>query len=315
MMNDSDKSLQQVMDIDPPPVVEAKKAEEKPAPLSLASLSLGGQLAAQREALGLSVEQAASQMNLAPRQVKALEADNFAALPGMASTRGFIRSYAKLLKIAPEPLLAMLADADESALAEPVTMRRALSTPFSADSRVPIMGSHGGVKWKNVLIPAVLLVLLGLAGSVQQGWLHLPGMANKDALANQAGTDAKAPDAGVAEQAGAAAAASPGFKEDPALAPTLANQVKNEVVEPPPIPLLLKFREDSWIEVRRNDSDTRNAVITAHVAKAGTTERYDQTDARSLTIGNAGGVDVFVNGQAIDLKPNANGNVVRVNLQ
>src|ERR1700736_2109394 len=65
----------------------------------------GAQLAAQRQALNWSIEQVANQLNLAPRQIQAIEADNYAALPGMASVRGFIRAYAKLLKIDAAPLL------------------------------------------------------------------------------------------------------------------------------------------------------------------------------------------------------------------
>src|SRR3569832_843273 len=65
----------------------------------------GSQLAARREELGMTIEQAANQLNLAPRQVYAIESDNFAALPGKASIRGFIRAYAKLLKIDAAPLL------------------------------------------------------------------------------------------------------------------------------------------------------------------------------------------------------------------
>ena len=44
----------------------------------------GAQLAAQRQALDWSVEQIADQLKLAPRQVLALENDNYSALPGAA---------------------------------------------------------------------------------------------------------------------------------------------------------------------------------------------------------------------------------------
>ena len=54
----------------------------------------GATLAAQREAMGLTVEQIADQLKLAPRQVVALEQGDFASLPNMAVTRGFIRAYA-----------------------------------------------------------------------------------------------------------------------------------------------------------------------------------------------------------------------------
>src|SRR5688572_9646060 len=52
-------------------------------------LAPGVQLAARRQQLNMTVEQVANQLNLAPRQIQALEADNYRALPGMASVRGF----------------------------------------------------------------------------------------------------------------------------------------------------------------------------------------------------------------------------------
>jgi transcriptional regulator with XRE-family HTH domain len=58
----------------------------------------GRVLAAQREAMGWTVEQVADQLKLAVRQVVALEAGDYAALPSPAVTRGFVRAYAKLVK-------------------------------------------------------------------------------------------------------------------------------------------------------------------------------------------------------------------------
>ena len=59
----------------------------------------GQVLAAQREAMGWSVEQVADQLKLAVRQVIALEAGDYASLPSPAVTRGFVRAYAKLVKL------------------------------------------------------------------------------------------------------------------------------------------------------------------------------------------------------------------------
>ena len=54
----------------------------------------GKTLQSQREAMGWSVEQVADQLKLAPRQVVALEAGDYASLPSPAVTRGFVRAYA-----------------------------------------------------------------------------------------------------------------------------------------------------------------------------------------------------------------------------
>src|SRR6059058_5180297 len=69
----------------------------------------GKTLAAQREAMGWTVEQVADQLKLQVRQVVALEAGDYAALPSPAVTRGFVRAYAKLMKLDPAPLVAQIA--------------------------------------------------------------------------------------------------------------------------------------------------------------------------------------------------------------
>lgn len=70
--------------------------------------SPGAKLVAGRIAMGWSVEYVASQLRLAPRQILALESDDYAHLPEAAIVRGFIRSYAKLLKLDAAPLVALL---------------------------------------------------------------------------------------------------------------------------------------------------------------------------------------------------------------
>jgi cytoskeleton protein RodZ len=68
----------------------------------------GALLREARERLGLSIADAAAHTKLAPRQIEALEADDYQHLPEMAFVRGFVRSYAKLLQLDVPPLLAAL---------------------------------------------------------------------------------------------------------------------------------------------------------------------------------------------------------------
>ena len=65
----------------------------------------GGALRASREKLGLTTQEIASRLRLSNKQIEALEADNFSALPEATIVKGFIRNYAKILKTPAEPLL------------------------------------------------------------------------------------------------------------------------------------------------------------------------------------------------------------------
>jgi len=74
--------------------------------------------------------------------------------------------------------------------------------------------------------------------------------------------------------------------------------------------LRLTFREDSWVEIRRADKST----VISRLLKAGTTETFDVSDATTLIIGNAAGVDASLRGQPLDLKTPGGSNVARLNL-
>jgi cytoskeleton protein RodZ len=101
----------------------------------------GRALAAQREAMGWSVEQVADQLKLAVRQVIALEAGDYASLPSPAVTRGFVRAYAKLVKLDPAPLVAQIAMETEPAPDTSAVTANRRPTPASfSQSKFP---SHG----------------------------------------------------------------------------------------------------------------------------------------------------------------------------
>ena len=65
----------------------------------------GEQLRSAREAVGMSVQEVATHMYLDSRIVKALEGDDYEELPAPTFVRGYLRGYARLLDIAPEPII------------------------------------------------------------------------------------------------------------------------------------------------------------------------------------------------------------------
>ena len=69
----------------------------------------GKQLEAARKSRGLSVADIAQQLKLSPWQVEALESGDYRKLPGAVFVRGFIRNYARLVKL---DSAALLADAE-----------------------------------------------------------------------------------------------------------------------------------------------------------------------------------------------------------
>ncbi|WP_374357241.1 helix-turn-helix domain-containing protein [Chitinimonas sp.] len=113
----------------------------------------GAILAAHRQQAGLSIDDVATKLKLAKRQVEALEADNFGQLPGNTFVRGFVRNYARLLEIDSQPLLNYLAlhlpaEAPQAAL------------PRLQDEAMPMLRPGGS--GNRPLMMLGLLALLGL---------------------------------------------------------------------------------------------------------------------------------------------------------
>ena len=87
-------------------VPESQNPSFSPKP----ALDVGMTLRVAREGLGLSVHDIANRIKFAPRQVESLEANDFEHLPQATFLRGFVRSYARVLQLDEEMLIAALPD-------------------------------------------------------------------------------------------------------------------------------------------------------------------------------------------------------------
>ena len=132
------------------------------APEPDAYVGAGAQLKAAREAAGLSLDEVAQQLKLAPRQVRALEEENFGMLPGRTFTRGFMRNYARLLNLDPDLLVAHLPDAAHAPSLEPPPLHSTGTTMAelpTAHAHTPSFG-----RW---LIPLVLVAAIVAAAGYE----------------------------------------------------------------------------------------------------------------------------------------------------
>lgn len=293
-------------------------------------------LAAQREAMGWTVEQVADQLKLAVRQVVAIEAGDSAALPGPAVVRGFVRAYAKIVRLDPMPLVAKI-PLDDMGTGDAGHVRHNKPASFS-EVRFP---SHG----KRAALPIVpILAVLVLAGAAAAAW-HF-GLVAK--LSNRGDTTVASSSAvappittapvGSTPSAGTASVALP--------VPSLQNNSVPLISVPPPssvtpgspsagvVPattaattattaaatpapataqadaLVLIVREDSWIQIK----PARGAPLIARVVKAGSTETFDIKQPVTLVVGKPGVVSATLRGAAVEL-PVSGSAAARVSLK
>ncbi len=68
---------------------------------------VGGTLKSQRKKLSMTQDEVASKLNLDVSYIAAIEADDFSKISSMSYVNGYIRSYARLLKIPEQQILEM----------------------------------------------------------------------------------------------------------------------------------------------------------------------------------------------------------------
>lgn len=303
----------------------------------------GKTLAAARESLGWSVEQIADQLKMAVRQVVALEAGDYASLPGPAVVRGFVRAYAKVVRLDPAPLVAQIAlDAPEAGLGG-AAVRQQKPASFS-EVRFPSHGKRAKLPLGAIAI-AALVVAAGV-GAWQFGVLPsglFGGAADPAPAVVQAPLDAGATDAAAVQgpsvplisvpppsNAGAIDAGATGVNATPLVGTPAgvtpaATPAATAPAAPAPAaaapaaattaagasPLVLTVREDSWIEVR----NAAGKALIRRMVKAGETASVDIGDPSTLIVGKPSAVTATLRGAPVELPPQAGSTISRVKVQ
>lgn len=134
----------------------------------------GAVLRREREARGYTIDSVAEALKLAPRQVEAIEVDDFEALRGQTFARGFVKNYARLLQLDPEPLVARIQSSAPQA-------RVVLEPRSNVPSGLPLTSASSGPVVAGGLAVAALVVV-ALVGT-SAGWLGGDPALRKDVSA------------------------------------------------------------------------------------------------------------------------------------
>ncbi len=301
----------------------------------------GYALAQARVRAGLSVEQAAVCIRLHPRQLQAIENEDLAALPAAAYIHGFIRNYARELKIDPAPLLE-----DFNAKLKLKGLDAASLQPGPLEGvRVQTLDERG---WRHLVLAGIVvaLVFAGLIGAwiahsrareadgatapppVPAATGSIESPAASVAAAAQTPSAAGVPAAatapgdrnGTAARAANGPAAAGATAQPPAASPAVAASAGGEspagaATAPggqlaaaavpdsgPPMGRVLRFNDRSWVEV----SQPNGRVLLSRNGEPGTIELLNTLAPLVLVVGRADAVQVEYHGQPVNLKPYAN---------
>lgn len=284
--------------------------------------SLGTMLREAREHLGLSVIDVANQIKFAPRQIEALEADEFKNLNEDAFLRGFVRSYAKILQLDAQTLLATIPHKNTVANGGELP-----AVPSHADS---IVAPRYNLNW--LLAAALLAVIAGIFGL----WNFISPPAQP--LATRIETPVTLPEEIeiISEEVAPVEPEQPSLPnvrsklitvqpvQTPELKSELRPEVKpevnpkvNQVVQPrkeivasdsKPVPsapatqVRLEFGEESWTEIRDRDGE----ILSSQVNPAGSELIVYGQAPFTLLIGHGLSARLFHQGNQVDLTPYIN---------
>lgn len=237
--------------------------------------------------------------------LKALEDEKFDLLPGGIFNKGFIRAYAKFIGIDEEQTIADYVAA--TGPEEPVN-----NLPQIADipeKPVRQVDDEGTVSW-NTIVVLVLLVAIGYGGwayykhrkAERESRATSATIATPSSVPPEPSAVAPNPEASMPKQPAASPKASPSTP----LATTASGlpastaspaALKTETTEPAPKPavdLVIHANEESWVQAVADGKTVFSETLRAAAEKHVTAARRI-----TLTVGNAGGVEVTYNGATL----------------
>ncbi len=303
--------------------------EADPAPGTGEPLGIGGALAQAREAQGLGHAEISQHLKFMPRQLEALENERFDLLPGPTIARGMVRTYARFLKLDPEPLLARMAGRVESHDATP---------ELAARFQQPVPFADGGRRSTIVYLALSACVLAG-GGAVLFQWRQDAAAPEFAAPAKQAQPPAQLasaapatplaapaeapvagskPDARTAEKkTEAKAEKKPEAEKTPEAAPPerkpesmLADASAPKSIAGGSQRIVFRFEEEAWIEV----TDGAGRLLASSLNPAGSERVLQGKPPFNLVIGNASHVRLTYNDRDVDLQPHVRVEVARFTL-
>lgn len=268
--------------------------------------SAGEMLTAARQRLNLSAADVARQLRFNARQVDALEANEFHKLPGNAIVRGFIRNYARLLQVPPEPILAAY-EAQVPGVHSPA------HNAYATEPLAPPKNRKWG-RWIVALLVVMLfigvpvLIYAWLSGDTEFAPVarHFPQRSaappSAASLTVPAPVPANPTPTNAAPQSPTASAQAAPTGESPSGEPTVAPALGHVV---------FKFETPSWISVK----DKNGKALVDKTGGLDGEEVVEGLPPLSVVVGNASGVSILYNGKTVDLAPYTKGQVAHLTLE
>ena len=225
-------------------------------------MTLGSMISKARIDARLSIEDLSASTNIRPQLLRDIESNNFLTCGGDTYARGHIRNIAQRLGVDPQIFLTVFED-------EQMHVDRSMQDMLVETNAMRQPEEARKISWK--VLATLSIGSLGIAGLVQI------------IVSNTSSPSVPAPITSVSASPTASAEPTPSDE------PTVSTGTGVEVV-------ITASRAKSWLFV----SDASGRTLFSGQISAGATKTFSSDASLNFKIGNAGGVDLVVNGKKID---------------
>jgi cytoskeletal protein RodZ len=262
--------------------------------------SFGAGLRREREKQGVTLEEISLSTKIGTRFLRALEEDHFDQLPGGIFNKGFVRAYARQLRLDEEQIVAEYLVAAGVIQSSPGTAApegpELLPEPQESEGRGRVR-----VPW-GAFAAGILIVAVGMAV-----W----GFYRREKTAATLGVSVPSVQTKTSPPPSATSPApvetsAPSAPQSSALLPaaTAASVSEPAPAEPPAstdlsgsFTVLIKAREDSWLAITADGKEVMQDMLVAPAERSIAAQREVVVRA-----GNVGAVDFFFNGRKLPVQ-------------
>ncbi|HUA08648.1 MAG TPA: helix-turn-helix domain-containing protein [Candidatus Acidoferrales bacterium] len=246
--------------------------------------ALGERFRAAREARGLTLSDVAEHIRIRSVYLAAIEDENWSAIGAPVYIRGFLRTYARFLGLDPEEVVA---EFNSQASAPPPPVPTAPGAPpkttYLADEEAPARGLSPMI-WIASLVAVVLIAVVVYNEATLRARQSVSVLPSNTPTA----TASLAP---AALAAAVTASPSDGPSASPTPALTASVGPSGSPAPAGPSNLEVQVTATSWLRVTVDGNVSMEGTFPA-----GTVRQFHGKIAR-LRIGNAGGVEIIVDGK------------------
>jgi cytoskeletal protein RodZ len=245
----------------------------------------GEELRRERELRDVTREQLAAATRVSRRQIEALEKGRFELLPACVFSRGFVRSISVHLGLDVDRMVAGFRNVYENWEAEAKKKDQTPRPIASLRLSRPRRAVSSDTTVRGLAIAALLALLTGGAAFLKSRGAESKRTASAAAVPVSRSVTGPASLA-LPPAIAAATVALPSDGPGPSSAPPLAASVST---------LTLSFKEDCWAEVLVDGK-----VAVRGLFQKGTKREFRSGGTFTLTLGNAGVVELAVDGRALE---------------